>query len=170
MNRLLYSEPAGAGPSVACAKPRPWAWLLSLMAVLMLLLALVPTRVLAQDRNIGWDDLPREGRATLQLILQGGPFPYAKDATVFGNREKLLPAQPRGYYREYTVPTPGASNRGARRIVAGSGRAGDPATSGEYWYTADHYQSFRRVIMPNRQSGQGSADLPTDKKPWWRFW
>ncbi len=82
--------------------------------------------------------LPAEGRATLALIKQGGPFPYGKDGTVFGNREKLLPNQPRGYYREYTVPTPGLSHRGARRIVAGGRGA-------EYWYTADHYRSFKRI-------------------------
>jgi ribonuclease T1 len=82
--------------------------------------------------------LPAEGRATLALIKQGGPYPYSKDGTVFGNREKLLPDQTRGYYREYTVPTPGLSHRGARRIVAG-GRGV------EYWYTADHYRSFKRI-------------------------
>ncbi|MEN9315979.1 MAG: hypothetical protein RIS35_2372, partial [Pseudomonadota bacterium] len=64
-----------------------------------------------------------------------------KDGTVFSNRERLLPARPRGHYTEYTVPTPGARNRGARRIVAG----GDPQSSGEYWYTADHYKSFQRI-------------------------
>ncbi|MFC5301466.1 ribonuclease domain-containing protein [Azospira restricta] len=86
--------------------------------------------------------LPPEARQTLQLIRQGGPFPYPrKDGSVFGNFEKHLPLQPRGYYREYTVPTPGARNRGARRIVAGS----PPATSGEYYYTDDHYRSFRRI-------------------------
>jgi ribonuclease T1 len=83
-------------------------------------------------------DLPSEGRQTLALIRQGGPFPYAKDGTVFRNREGLLPKQPGGYYREYTVPTPGAPNRGARRIVAGEG--------GEFYYTADHYRSFRRIL------------------------
>jgi ribonuclease T1 len=87
--------------------------------------------------------LPPEGRQTLVLIKQGGPFPYRKDGTVFQNREGLLPAQPRGYYREYTVPTPGASNRGARRIVAGRG--------GDYWYTADHYRSFLRIREPARE-------------------
>ncbi len=81
--------------------------------------------------------LPVEGRQTLALIKQGGPFPYAKDGSVFRNREGLLPQQPKGYYREYTVPTPGVSNRGARRIVAGGGK--------EFWYTADHYRSFRRI-------------------------
>lgn len=81
--------------------------------------------------------LPPEGRQTLLLIKQGGPFPYGKDGSTFGNREGLLPPKTRGYYREYTVPTPGASNRGARRIVAGGGS--------EYWYTADHYRSFKRI-------------------------
>jgi ribonuclease T1 len=75
------------------------------------------------------------------LIKQGGPFPYPKDGAVFGNYEKILPIQKRGYYREYTVRTPGANNRGARRIIAG----GKPAISGEYYYTADHYATFRRI-------------------------
>lgn len=82
--------------------------------------------------------LPIEGRATLALIRKGGPFPYSRDGIVFGNREGLLPSQPRGYYREYTVPTPGLNHRGARRIIAGGG-------GGEYWYTADHYRSFKRI-------------------------
>ncbi|MEI7447259.1 MAG: ribonuclease domain-containing protein, partial [Burkholderiales bacterium] len=86
-------------------------------------------------------ELPREARETLSRIRAGGPFPYDKDGTVFGNRERLLPRQPRGYYTEYTVRTPGSRDRGARRIVAG----GDPRSSGEYWYTDDHYQSFRRI-------------------------
>lgn len=89
--------------------------------------------------------LPAEGRETWTRIRQGGPFSYEKDGTVFGNRERLLPAQPRGHYREYTVPTPGLNHRGARRIVAGSGADGDVRSSGEYWYTADHYRSFRRI-------------------------
>ena len=86
-------------------------------------------------------DLPRQGQQTYQLILQGGPFPFGKDGSVFGNRERLLPRERRGYYREYTVETPGARDRGARRIVAGS----PPETSGEYYYTDDHYRSFRRI-------------------------
>jgi ribonuclease T1 len=89
--------------------------------------------------------LPVEARATLVLIKKGGPFAYAKDGSVFGNREKLLPAQQRGYYREYTVKTPGARDRGARRIIAGTGAAGDARSSGEYYYTEDHYNSFRRI-------------------------
>jgi ribonuclease T1 len=89
--------------------------------------------------------LPREAQATLALIKAGGPFPYARDGSVFGNREKILPARRRGYYREYTVKTPGARDRGARRIVAGAAAAGDARTSGEYYYSDDHYNSFRRI-------------------------
>lgn len=91
------------------------------------------------------DELPAEALHTLALIKRGGPFPYRKDATVFGNRERRLPPQPRGYYTEYTVKTPDSSDRGARRIVAGRGAARDPATSGEYYYTDDHYNTFRRI-------------------------
>ena len=85
-------------------------------------------------------DLPAQGRATNALIHEGGPFPYEKDGTVFGNRERILPAQKRGYYREYTVKTPGRHDRGARRIVTGRGD--------EYYYTDDHYASFRSFTVP----------------------
>ncbi|EXI74469.1 MAG TPA: ribonuclease domain-containing protein [Candidatus Accumulibacter phosphatis] len=96
--------------------------------------------------SIAVSELPPEAVHTLRLIHQGGPFPYPrKDGSVFGNFEKRLPLQPRGYYREYTVPTPGRRDRGARRIVAGSGRGGDVARSGEYYYTADHYLTFSRI-------------------------
>lgn len=81
--------------------------------------------------------LPPEARATLELIRKGGPFPYAKDGAVFGNREGALPKQHRGYYREYTVKTPHQRTRGARRIIRGAG--------GEYYYTDDHYNHFRRI-------------------------
>jgi ribonuclease T1 len=91
-------------------------------------------------------ELPRQARDTLKLIKQGGPYPYRKDGTVFGNREGILPKQPRGYYHEYTVKTPFSRDRGARRIVAGDGKTGDPATSGEYYYTDDHYASFKRIV------------------------
>jgi len=87
-------------------------------------------------------ELPRQGAQTYALILQGGPFAHEKDGSVFGNRERLLPAQNRGYYREYTVPTPGAGNRGARRIVCG----GPTSTPVACYYTADHYASFRRIV------------------------
>jgi ribonuclease T1 len=81
--------------------------------------------------------LPAEGRRTLTLIRQGGPFPYERDGVAFGNFERILPRKPGGYYREYTVPTPGESDRGARRIVAGK--------AGEKYYTPDHYESFKFI-------------------------
>lgn len=87
--------------------------------------------------EIALPDLPPEARQTLALIEAGGPFPHTRDGSVFGNRERLLPSRPSGYYREYTVRTPGARDRGARRIVAGKG--------GERYYTADHYRSFVRI-------------------------
>jgi ribonuclease T1 len=89
--------------------------------------------------------LPPEARDTLALIKRGGPFRYRKDGSVFSNREKRLPPRPRGYYTEYTVRTPGLSHRGPRRIGAGKGATGDPATGGEYYYTADHYETFQRI-------------------------
>jgi ribonuclease T1 len=101
--------------------------------------------VAAPAAEVALDALPPQAQQTLALIRRGGPFPYRRDGTVFGNREQLLPRQPRGYYTEYTVPTPGSRDRGARRIVAGKGTSGDAATSGEYYYTDDHYQSFRRI-------------------------
>jgi ribonuclease T1 len=86
----------------------------------------------------GFPGLPAEAQETLARIEAGGPFPYRQDGRVFHNRERLLPQRERGYYREYTVETPGARDRGARRIVAGRG--------GEYYYTEDHYRSFRRIL------------------------
>jgi ribonuclease T1 len=86
---------------------------------------------------ISVERLPSEAQATLELIKAGGPFPYPQDGRVFSNRERLLPLQKRGYYREYTVKTPGVRGRGARRIVAGK--------DAEYYYTADHYRSFMRI-------------------------
>ena len=88
--------------------------------------------------EIGVDDLPQEALVTLDLIDSGGPFPYDKDGSVFHNYEGLLPAEADGYYREYTVDTPGASDRGARRIVTGG--------EGERYYTDDHYASFRLIV------------------------
>lgn len=87
--------------------------------------------------------LPPEARQTEEAIRRGGPFPYAKDGSVFGNRERLLPANPRGYYREYTVKTPSASDRGARRIVCGGGQPNRPDAC---YYTGDHYASFARIV------------------------
>ena len=87
--------------------------------------------------------LPAEARKTDALIRSGGPFPYRKDGTVFGNRERLLPARQRGYYLEYTVKTPGSRDRGARRIVCG----GQPRTPDACYYTGDHYASFKRIVQ-----------------------
>ncbi len=89
-------------------------------------------------------DLPAEARQTLALIREGGPYPYEKDGTVFGNYERKLPRQRRGYYTEYTVRTPQVRSRGARRIIAG-GPDGRPT---EFYYTDDHYQTFRRIEFP----------------------
>ena len=89
-------------------------------------------------------ELPRQGQQTYRLIFEGGPFPYEKDGSVFGNRERLLPRERRGHYREYTVETPGARNRGARRIVCGGL---PPAAPKACWYTGDHYASFKRIVQ-----------------------
>jgi ribonuclease T1 len=119
--------------------------LVPLLHALLLLAAVLAGLGLAEARRNGVQDLPvvrveelpREAHETLALIKQGGPFPYRRDGVVFGNREKRLPPQRSGYYREYTVPTPGARDRGARRIIAGG--------PGEYYYTDDHYNTFRRI-------------------------
>jgi ribonuclease T1 len=89
-------------------------------------------------------ELPEQARNTYRRILSGGPFPYGKDGAVFGNRERLLPARNRGYYREYTVETPGSPDRGARRIVCGGDR---PTVPDACYYTGDHYASFRRIAQ-----------------------
>ena len=97
----------------------------------------------AASSTVALSALPREAQQTHQLILSGGPFPYAKDGVVFGNRERQLPKKARGYYHEYTVKTPGARNRGARRIVCG----GEPPSNPEVcYYTEDHYASFRKIV------------------------
>ena len=105
-------------------------------------LLLAPAAALAlAEAEIGAEALPEEARQVLVTIRAGGPFRYERDGVVFGNRERLLPSKPRGYYHEYTVPTPGARNRGARRIVCGGPKA-EPVAC---WYTADHYDSFARI-------------------------
>jgi len=117
----------------------------ALLALLGLALAIGALPAPAQRTNapsavvteIAVAELPKEARETLILIRKGGPFPYAKDGARFGNREGALPRQKRGYYREYTVKTPGERTRGARRIVAGGG--------GEFYYTDDHYNHFRSI-------------------------
>jgi ribonuclease T1 len=118
------------------------------------------TQVQENKQQIRVAELPQEARETLQLIRRGGPYPHDRDGVTFGNYEKLLPAAPRGHYREYTVMTPGVRHRGARRIVVGCERQRAASASpspgalrlvhcrdgGEFYYTADHYRSFRRIV------------------------
>jgi ribonuclease T1 len=99
----------------------------------------------ANDHPSSTSALPREAMQTIVLIEEGGPFPYARDGIVFENRERLLPQHPSGYWHEYTVPTPGESDRGARRIIHGAG--------GEFYYTGDHYGSFQLVQTYEGGSG-----------------
>ena len=113
-----------------------------LSAAVVALAFLVPFPAAAQRAAVAPGEvratqLPPEARATIALIRKGGPFPYAKDGVVFNNREGALPKQRRGYYREFTVKTPGERSRGARRIIWGAG--------GEFYYTGDHYNNFLRV-------------------------
>ena len=95
---------------------------------------------LAFSGSVRVEELPPEARRTLALIDAGGPFPYARDGAVFANRERRLPPREQGYYREYTVKTPGMRDRGPRRIVAGR--------DGDHYYSDDHYRTFRRIIRP----------------------
>ncbi|MBU6270770.1 MAG: ribonuclease [Betaproteobacteria bacterium] len=149
--RLAGRQPGPpTGPEPAAVGRRWLAALRGCLPALLLALSLLAPAAQARDNagagvasgaSIALAELPPEARVTLALIRAGGPFPYDKDGTVFGNREGLLPRQARGYYTEYTVRTPGSRDRGARRIVAG----GDPRRSGEYWYTGDHYRSFQRI-------------------------
>jgi ribonuclease T1 len=124
----------------ARSKPMKRLWFI-LLTSLILQLAGAPTFARESQKTklteVTLADLPKEGRETVLLIKQGGPFPYKRDGAVFGNFERQLPMKERGYYREYTVPTPGSHDRGARRIIAGRG--------GEYFYTDDHYQTFHPI-------------------------
>ncbi|WP_293224106.1 ribonuclease [Ottowia sp.] len=107
--------------------------------------ALARSDLRSAETTIEVAQLPRQGQQTYVLIHQGGPFAHDKDGVVFGNRERLLPPKRRGYYREYTVETPGARNRGARRIVCGGVQRTEPDAC---WYTSDHYSSFKRIVEP----------------------
>ena len=98
------------------------------------------TGTVTEDGTCGLDSLPPQAAETVRLIESGGPFPYPRnDGVVFGNFEGLLPKHERGYYHEYTVPTPGSHHRGTRRIVTGGEPRDDPA---EFYYSGDHYESF----------------------------
>lgn len=134
-----------------------------LRAALVAAAILFPAAALARGdapraAEIRLQELPPEARQTLQLIGRGGPYPYERDGITFNNYEKRLPLKPRGHYREYTVVTPGLKHRGARRIVVGCERARPQprpervlwlahcSDGGEFYYTADHYRSFRRIV------------------------
>lgn len=116
-----------------------------LLCALLVFAGAALARGTAPIGDIAAANLPVEAHAVLARIKAGGPFAHTRDGSVFSNRERILPERARGYYREYTVPTPGARDRGARRIVAAAGRAGDVRNSGEYYYSDDHYNSFRRI-------------------------
>ena len=120
----------------------------SLMAVCLVSVCLSTDMSWARDAGakisvIELKQLPPEARQTHALIHSGGPFPYRKDGVVFGNRERLLPDHARGFYREYTVPSPGVRDRGARRIVCGGSQRQSPESC---FYSADHYASFKRIV------------------------
>ena len=124
------------------------AWFALVLAAAATVGALAPARSDARPSAGLGDDvslasLPPEARRTDQLIHSGGPFPFSRDGVVFGNYEKRLERQPRGYYHEYTVPTPGARNRGARRIICGGTQPTEPDAC---FYTEDHYGSFHRIV------------------------
>ena len=104
---------------------------------------MVPSGAVAVPGKVLLLELPTEALRTYRAIHSGGPFAYPKDGSVFGNRERLLPDQARGFYREYTVKTPGSSDRGARRIICGGMK---PTAPEACYYTADHYASFRRIV------------------------
>ena len=104
-----------------------------------------------QEGTILIQHLPPEAQQTLIQIYQNGPFPHDRDGAIFENREKLLPIEPSGYYREYTVPTPGAKDRGARRIVCGGKKPSDPDRC---YYTADRYLSFQFIFDETANSDE----------------
>lgn len=142
-----------------------WLWFILALAVSAMAAARgdipqSPTQAYTNSAEIRVAELPHEARETLQLIRRGGPYPHERDGITFGNYEKLLPVAQRGHYREYTVMTPGVRHRGARRIVVGCERQRAASASpspgalrlahcrdgGEFYYTADHYRSFRRIV------------------------
>jgi ribonuclease T1 len=112
------------------------------LVLAVVLCAAAAARSSSQDlRDVAVGDLPREAHEVLARIAAGGPFPFDRDGITFGNRERQLPSAPHGYYHEYTVPTPGAKTRGARRIICGGARKAPEIC----YYTSDHYRTFRRI-------------------------
>ncbi len=152
--RRAAPRPAGRVGQLARRARRPQVALLALLLLLVVGYAVraaqqsdhhpdqstvstAPATLDPSVHAVALSSLPSQAQHTVALVRAGGPFPYARDGIVFRNAEHQLPAQRSGYYHEYTVPTPGEADRGARRIIAGIG--------GEYYYTADHYASFVRV-------------------------
>ena len=125
-----------------------WHWKIALvLAVVALVSAGLPGTAIARQAapavgTVRLSDLPSQAQDTYRLVFSGGPFPDPKDGVVFGNRERQLPRQARGYYHEYTVKTPGARDRGARRIVCGGLPPNQPVVC---YYTDDHYASYRQI-------------------------
>jgi ribonuclease T1 len=117
---------------------------ITVVAALLVSGSLLVASPVPEQSTVVLAELPREAQAVDALIRAGGPFASGKDGSVFGNRERLLPVEPRGYYREYTVMTPGAVDRGARRIVCGGRK---PTAPESCYYTADHYASFQRIVQ-----------------------
>ena len=132
------------------SRPLRWSsWRKSGLVAILATTAAISAQVQAKEpvaalESVALTALPREAQTTHRLILAGGPFPHGKDGVVFGNRERILPAKARGYYHEYTVATPGARNRGARRLVCGGN---PPVRPDVCYYTDDHYASFKRVTQ-----------------------
>ena len=131
-----------SGPLAQWNPLHRWALGVSVAAALAFSLSVQARPQTPAETQIALSQLPAEAQAVHRRILSGGSFRYAKDGAAFGNRERMLPARPRGFYREYTVATPGARDRGARRIVCGGRAARAPDAC---YYTADHYSSFRRI-------------------------
>ena len=137
-------------PVFLCGRPLAWRPACKLgLAITLAGVLLASGNVLAKGPvpemgTVALAELPREAQAIEALIRAGGPFASGKDGSVFGNRERVLPAEPKGYYREYTVMTPGARDRGARRIVCGGRK---PTAPEACYYTGDHYASFRRIVQ-----------------------
>ena len=134
---------AGATATPSSGRPAKVGALLALVLATTMSFGAQARAPAGLGADVSLSSLPAEARKTDQLIHSGGPFPYARDGVVFGNYEKRLERKPRGYYHEYTVPTPGARNRGARRIICG----GNPPTEPDAcFYTEDHYNSFHRIV------------------------
>ncbi len=138
---MSWSGPATRGSTLRAAL-RKWGLAAAVATGLLAGTAAPALGRTSAPETVALRELPKQAQDTYRLIRSGGPFPYQKDGTVFGNRERLLPAQPRGFYREYTVKTPGSRDRGARRIVCGGRQPTNPEAC---FYTADHYASFARI-------------------------